>query len=247
MILELETILLGGVILLAGVIYYFVKKRSTTKKVSSKTNRQPIAPIKLVDVNNGEIPPVKTNKIDDNTFSGDKKGSIKKKKSVSVKKKKNKSGKVPDEELSAKRVLKDLQKLVLKIEEEKKDKYNEKYIQEQLDNKLRIMYESVQREYILEGNKSGQIDFDLGRGKVGIEVKLAKSIFVGSELDRLIGQIQKYREAKYDDENLIILIAGEEKYLKNSVEFSDLKRKIENGNAHYIYVKVKEEGKKSEL
>ena len=46
-----------------------------------------------------------------------------------------------------------------------------------------------------------QIDFDLGKGHIGIEVKLVREIVKEGGWDRATGQINKYIKKKMEMEN----------------------------------------------
>lgn len=151
-----------------------------------------------------------------------------------------KSNRIPDEKVSVKRLMKDLKKITLVKETRLKFGYTEKSIQAQLDKQLRDIYESVQKEYGLEGNNATKIDFNIGRGRVGIEVKLAKSVFRSSELQRLVGQLKDYTDAKYDNENLIVLVAGEEHHLTDRVQLDKVRQRVDDEGAHFVFLGVGE-------
>ena len=151
-----------------------------------------------------------------------------------------KSNRIPDKKVSVNRLMKDLKKLTLVKESRLKFGYTEKSIQAQLDKQLRSTYESVQKEYGLEGNNATKIDFNIGRGRVGIEVKLAKSVFKSSELQRLVGQLKDYTDAKFDNKNLIVLVAGEEHHLTDRVQLDKVKQRVDDEEAHFIFLEVGE-------
>ena len=84
--------------------------------------------------------------------------------------------------------------------------YTEKSIQNQLEKFFQKEIQHVTKEYAIEGVNSSQIDLDLGNGAIGIELKLASAVFKEFGKDRLVGQVSKYIDRKYDDGNLIVLI-----------------------------------------
>lgn len=118
------------------------------------------------------------------------------------------------------------------------DNYREKSIQRQLNDYLNIHFKHVQPQYSLEGNTSASIDFNIGRGKIGLELKLAKSIFRTNEFNRLKGQILHYTKAKFNQNNLLILVAGEKKFLDNRVQLNDIRNVIESLGADFLFVEV---------
>ena len=148
------------------------------------------------------------------------------------------SDRIPDEKVSVKRLKKDLKTLTLRKEARLKFGYTERSIQAQLDEQLRAIYESVQREYRLESNNGLSIDFNIGRGKVGIEVKLAKSIFKTAGLQRLVGQLKDYTDAKFDNRNLIVLVAGEQQHLDDRVQLDKVQQRILGEGGHFVFLEV---------
>jgi hypothetical protein len=101
------------------------------------------------------------------------------------------------------KILDDLEILVkIKTEAQAEDIVSE-YLEESFD--------IVARQYHLEGFRGQKIDIDIGRGSVGVEVKLAKSLLENiGEVYRCIGQAVVYLDKQYKD-NLILVIVGTEK------------------------------------
>lgn len=149
-----------------------------------------------------------------------------------------KSDRIPDNKVSLKRLIKDLKKLELRKEARLKYGYRESSIQVQLDKQLRTIYESVQREYRLESNNGLSIDFNIGRGKVGIEVKLANSVFKSAGLQRLVGQLKDYTDAKFDNRNLIVLVAGDKHHLDDRVRLDKVRQRVEDEGACFVFLEV---------
>ncbi len=161
-------------------------------------------------------------------------------KSNNLKEKAKESNRIPDEKVSVKRLKKDLKKLILKKETRLKFGYTETSIRGQLDKQLRVIYESVQQKYVLEGNNGFKIDFNIGKGSVGIEIKLAKSVFKATGLQQLVGQLKDYTDSKYDNRNLIVLVAGEQHYLQDRVQLDKVRRRILDEGAHFVFLEVEE-------
>jgi hypothetical protein len=80
-----------------------------------------------------------------------------------------------------------------------------------------------------------KIDLDIGNGKVGIELKLARKLKSRNEVNRLIGQTTMYKNRKYSQNNLIILLVGNtQTYQQPYVQ--ELKQVIEK-EALFFYMK----------
>ncbi len=84
--------------------------------------------------------------------------------------------------------------------------YTEKSIQNQLKIFLRKKILHVTEEYGIEGLNASKIDFNLGGGAVGLELKLASAVFKRAGQDRLVGQVRNYIRSKYNNGNLLVII-----------------------------------------
>ena len=155
---------------------------------------------------------------------------------------KNKEGKVKDRLLTVERFLEELKKFKMSVNPKRKSGFTEKDVQNELETFFHKCFETVYREYTLEGFNAKQIDFDLGKGKVGIEVKLAREAIKEANWDRALGQLGKYAKKKYTDDNLIVLIAGTEKE-KDSQKLKEFQKDIEENGVKYTYVIINNEGK----
>jgi len=93
----------------------------------------------------------------------------------------------------------------------------EKTIQKQLFNFLEKKVLHVQEHKTLSNTVRKNIDFDLGRSRVGNEIKMGKSVFKAAERKRLVDQISDYNEADYGDDNLLLLIFCDEEAMKKRV------------------------------
>ena len=124
-----------------------------------------------------------------------------------------------------------------KFEVEKKGKpFTERQLQSQLTKYLKGIFENVTPEYGLEGKNAIKIDFDIGNGKVGVELKLAKSVFKTSEWNRIIGQMRRYTK-KYNDGNIFIVVAGSPEEKKDSV-WNELQEDIKEHNCKPYFMVV---------
>ncbi|MGH1337380.1 MAG: hypothetical protein ACRBFS_14755 [Aureispira sp.] len=152
--------------------------------------------------------------------------------------KKTKDGKIKDESITPKLVLEKLEEFTITLKPHLKYGYTEKSIQKQLDIYLKSYFKHITREYEIEGISGTKIDFDIGRGKVGLEVKLADSIFKSAGYQRMLGQLQEYSSAKYRKNNLIVLVAGSTEQGEERAMIAKLKANIENNNAIMLFVKI---------
>lgn len=117
-------------------------------------------------------------------------------------------GRIIDEHVTVAGILKDLKKFSIKNASLSAEKVFENHLYDYLSTK----YENVHRQASIGGVKALKIDLDIGNGRVGIELKLASKVSIQSEKQRLIGQLHDYTDKKYDDNNLIIIIAGSGQY-----------------------------------
>lgn len=120
----------------------------------------------------------------------------------------------------------------------RKNGFTEKDVQDELEVHLKKYFHSVSREYAIEGKNVKRIDFDIGNGRVGIEVKLAESLLKEGEGDRVIGQVLKYTNRKYNAQNLIIAVAGFQEHTNNTV-IHEMKEFVRLNKAHFIFLKGK--------
>lgn len=84
----------------------------------------------------------------------------------------------------------------------------------EIASNLESLFEDVFFEYNIGGYFGMKIDLDIGNGKVGVEVKLADSLFKAAESTRLIGQAVYYQRRRYG-ENLIVAVVGREDELRD--------------------------------
>jgi len=147
-------------------------------------------------------------------------------------------GKIKDESVTVKLVLEKIEQFKIELNPKLKLGYTEKSIQKQLDTHLKNNFEHVIREYGIEGINGTKIDFDIGHGKVGLEIKLADSVYKSSGYQRMLGQLQEYTNAKYKKKNLIVLVAGSDQQKKETAMITKLKANIENNNAIFCFTKI---------
>ena len=120
---------------------------------------------------------------------------------------------------------------------DRKQGFTEKDVQVALQKFFNKHFETFYREYALEGINVKQIDFDLGKGRVGIEVKLAREIIKEGSWDRALGQINKYAKKKYVNGNLIVLVAGSEEE-RESFKLREFERDVKDVGAVYSYLLI---------
>jgi hypothetical protein len=146
--------------------------------------------------------------------------------------------KIPDEMITVSMVLGYLEGFKPTVHEERKYGFSEKDVHEELELYLKKRFYSVTREYAIEGKNVKRIDFDLGNGKVGLEIKLAESVLKEGEGDRVIGQMIKYMNRKYNSDNLIIAVAGFAEHTRNTV-IHEMREFVETNKAHFIFLKAR--------
>ena len=150
----------------------------------------------------------------------------------------DKDGRIKDESITVKRVLESFSGFTPVSNPKLKDGFTEGLLQKQLYTYLETQFVHVNREQGLEDINGAKIDFDIGRGKVGIEVKLARSLFKTSELQRLVGQMKDYTDDKYNSRNLIILVFGTSEEAKERVYISKIQERVQDIKATYAFIEL---------
>lgn len=113
-------------------------------------------------------------------------------------------------------VKKHLEGFVPVVDPKLKEGYTEKSIENQMAKYLKQRFVEVTPQYTLGGRIPTVIDMDVANGVVGIELKDAKSVVKSNEFNRMKGQIQYYKETRYKDNNIFLLVVGEHEDRENS-------------------------------
>ena len=116
--------------------------------------------------------------------------------------------------------------------------YTEKTIERQLEKIFQEKIQHVVSQYGLDGPSGQKIDFDLGHGKVGVEIKLAHSVFKAASQDRMIGQVQAYIQSKYSDENLLLVIFCEPEHIAQRVIIKSIKDRFETMSVKVLFLEM---------
>lgn len=150
-------------------------------------------------------------------------------------KKKSNSGKLKDSEVNIELVKKLLLDFKVIPIADRKFGFTEKDIHKQLGKYLKEKIENVTAEYSLEGITQNAIDFDLGNGKIGVEVKLAKSVFKTTEWHRALGQMTHYIKRKYNSGNYVMVVVGFKDDKEHSI-LKELKKDVLEHKGHLIFI-----------
>lgn len=126
--------------------------------------------------------------------------------------------------------------LILSEIEVRKTQYTtEKNVENIVSKVLNAHFGYLKQQYHIGGYLGLKVDIDLGDGKVGIEVKLAKDLTT-TAIQRLFGQVLYYSRRVYKS-NLIVLIVGTEKQETQIIK--EVQSIIAEQGIHYLYLKVK--------
>lgn len=150
-----------------------------------------------------------------------------------------KETRIRDEDVDAHTVLFHLERFSPTIRAERKNGFTEKDVQDELEIYLKGIFYSVTREHAIEGKNVKRIDFDLGNGAIGVEVKLAEAVLKEGENDRVIGQMQKYIQRKYNKGNMVIALVGYAHHTRNTI-IHEMKDDILRGGSNFVFMKAKE-------
>jgi len=117
--------------------------------------------------------------------------------------------------------------------------YQENIVEAYLVRRLSKYFGNIETQKNIGGRKGARekIDIDIENGKVGIELKLAKSLKNSNERNRLLGQLDLYLTRKYTVKNLLLVIVGEEAEEKSLV-IKELIEIIRQKNITFFYLKV---------
>ena len=155
------------------------------------------------------------------------------------KKQPDSDGRLPDGAVSMK-IIEDLilDNFEIIRNEKLKHGYTEKTIELQLEKIFQDKIQHVVSQYGLDGPSGQKIDFDLGHGKVGVEIKLAHAVFKAASQDRMIGQIQSYIQSKYSDENLLLVIFCEPKHIAQRVIVKSIRDRLDTMPVKVLFLEI---------
>jgi len=142
---------------------------------------------------------------------------------------------IQDADVTTSKVLKNLKEFKPEIIPNRKNGFTEKDVEKQLERYLKDIYQHVTTQHGVEGTNAKAIDFDIGRGKVGIELKLAQEVIKEGGNDRLLGQVIKYSTRKYKDSNLIVALVGFADDLRQTA-LSDLEDFLNEQNVKFSFL-----------
>ncbi len=154
--------------------------------------------------------------------------------------KKNDQGLIKDESVDTDGVINILKEFQIKQIEGRKNGFTELDIEKQLEENLKSVFEHVTRQHAVGGTNVKKIDLDVGRGRVGIELKLASDVIKEGGNDRLMGQVVKYKNRQYTNDNLIIAVAGYG-YHERETALSDLKDWLLEQKVKYVFLNADKE------
>jgi hypothetical protein len=128
---------------------------------------------------------------------------------------------VQDKDVNTSKVLKHLEGFQMEAVANRKFGFTEKDYEKQLEIYLKEIYQHVTSQKGIQGTNVKAIDLDIGRSKVGLELKTARAVIKEGGNDNLIGQIIKYQDRQYDKGNLIVCLVGSNEEFRNT-SISDL-------------------------
>lgn len=121
--------------------------------------------------------------------------------------------------------------------EQAKEKEIENFIVQKLKKRFSGAEISAQTLIFEEKGKRERIDIDIEKGQLGIEIKLAKSLKKSNERNRLLGQLQYYREKKYNRNNLLLVVVGQEKDL-SIIDIPELKALVLKQGSNFLFLQT---------
>lgn len=142
---------------------------------------------------------------------------------------------IQDNKASVELVLEKLKGFKPQVLENRKRGFTERDIQSQMEKYFKNIFQNVTREHGIESKNAKAIDFDIGNGKVGIEVKIGHELLKEGEWDRAIGQMVKYTRKKYDSDNFIVAVVGFENEFRDSM-LSDIEDDVHSHKGHFCFI-----------
>lgn len=134
-------------------------------------------------------------------------------------------------------VIERLKKFVPLADPKLKGGYTERSVENQLVKFMKERFVEVTPQYTLGGRIPTVIDMDVANGVAGIELKDAKSVVKSNEFNRMKGQIQYYKETRYQDDNIFLIVVGEHEDKENSRLISVIDFCLDN-NIRYGFYEV---------
>jgi len=131
-----------------------------------------------------------------------------------------------------------LDEFELKKDERLKFGYTEKTIEKQLEKVFQERFQHIVTQYGLDGPSGQKIDFDIGHGKVGVEIKLANAVFKAAGQDRMVGQVQSYVQSKYNDDNLLLVIFCEAEHIAQRVMIKSIESRLVDMSVNVLFVEI---------
>jgi len=124
---------------------------------------------------------------------------------------------------------------IKKLEDDLKIVKSESALQKLILNHLTQIFHSVKKEVSI-GGKSTKIDIEVGN-RIGVELKMAKSLSKSAEFQRCIGQVTHDYLKKYSKEYLILIVAGNKK-MRTSNEVKDIRKVIHKQDSEFYYLEI---------
>lgn len=128
----------------------------------------------------------------------------------------------------------------LKIRQDWLDEHSENELSVLLAQQLRKRFgQPVNTQVRIQTTQTDKtrIDIDVAEGKVGIEVKLSKSLQSANERNRLLGQVELYKEKKYNQQNLILVVVGK-RHLAENHFLQDIKALLNKKKINFVYLQT---------
>ena len=147
--------------------------------------------------------------------------------------KKDAQGRWTDKETSAKRIITELKKL----ENDLKIITTERKLHSLISNHLKQTFHSVSSEVSIGDLKTTKIDIEVGQ-KIGIELKMAKSLDRSSELQRTIGQVTYEYIKKYPGSCLLVVVGGPA-VSRTSRVVKELSTAVKKQKSNFYYLETK--------
>ncbi|MEM8616302.1 MAG: hypothetical protein AAGF20_05140 [Pseudomonadota bacterium] len=147
----------------------------------------------------------------------------------------NPDGRWDDRNVTTEKVLQALEGFEAEREARLKHGFTERSLQMQIKSWLNNQFENVDHDSGLASINGLKIDLDIGRGKVGIELKLARELFKTAHVQRLVGQIDDYLKA-YNSEDLLLVVGITAEEVEDRVWVNEVEDRMASKEVQVVWL-----------
>ena len=142
---------------------------------------------------------------------------------------------IQDKDVTVAKVLKSIEEFRPVINPDLKEGYTEKSMEKELDRYLKTIFQSVRGQFPLADSRKG--DIDVGSGRVGVELKLARQLLGVQALNGLGGQLDGYVDYYKSPSKVILVVIGDENH-KRDARITDVERLARKKGMEFDFILI---------